>query len=341
MLVAGGCVLGAVEACTVPVFRYALDHWPPDAFRLEAPKEWMESDQASALKKLLSETQTEIEFVPTEKEGAVARLILSDQEKTVLWSGALDEKAPELFTSPARLQIANHLLAGESMVWVMVSSGDEEKDKAFEERFKARLEYLASVATIPIQDPTDPENNLGPGPELRVGLSFLKVSRDDAKEQMFIRALAGPDKELAESGKGFGAVVFGRGRILGVWPTEDLDDEGIDEVSLYLLQACSCTVKNLNPGWDLLFAFDWDAGLLAAQMELDKALADAPPSEIAKPVGAEILPEVVKIGADENVTENSRPRGMKSHAAVPLVVSGLVALAGVAVLGCAVVMKGN
>lgn len=82
--------------------------------------------------------------------------------------------------------------------------------------------------------------------------------------------LAGPETSLLEKKAPFGAVVFGRGRVLGAWPREDLGDEGIDEVSLFLLGACSCRVKFQNPGWDLALAVNWDEALLGAQMEADR-----------------------------------------------------------------------
>ena len=47
---------GLALACTVPVFRYALDHWPPDAYRLEAPVSWMNSDAGERFQKLIKES---------------------------------------------------------------------------------------------------------------------------------------------------------------------------------------------------------------------------------------------------------------------------------------------
>lgn len=342
-----GLAGGASSACTVPVFRYALDHWPGDPYQLEAPEGWMEGPAATDLRKLLDETRTEILLQPLRDVSGPARLLLP-REGTVVWSGELDDTAGDLFISPARRELASRILSGESMVWVMVTSGNQAVDEVLEERMTARLEYLQSVAAIPEQDPTDPDSKLGPGPELRVGLSFLKVAYDDPREQVFLRMLAGPRSELLEANtetgerEPFGGVVFGRGRVLGAWPSSSLDEEGLDEVSLFLLGACSCRVKFQNPGWDLALAVNWDEALQDAQMKADrnsteKSVALKGGENQPLPSQAEPSPEVVRIGGgqeDRGAAEDSERRQLRAHPAAGPLVGGLVALAGVLVLYC-------
>ena len=54
---------GLALACTVPVFRYALDHWPPDAYRLEAPVSWINSDAGERFRKLIKESGAQVEML--------------------------------------------------------------------------------------------------------------------------------------------------------------------------------------------------------------------------------------------------------------------------------------
>ncbi|MFP6881454.1 MAG: hypothetical protein VCA34_10915 [Roseibacillus sp.] len=324
---------GVADACTVPVFRYALDRWQSDAYRFEVPVGWMKSEQAAELRKLLAETATEVDVVELEGADSPARFLMPTEEETVTWSGRLDGDITALFTSPMREELANQLLAGESMVWVMVPCGDEAKDKPFEEQLTARLKYLDSVAAIPEQDPNDPESQLGPGPELRVGFAFLKLDQDDPKEQFFLRMLAGPGgAELLKSDEPFAGVVFGRGRVLGAWSAADLDDEGIDEVSLFLLGACSCRVKFQNPGWDLAMAVDWDARLLAAQMAADREFEEAP----AQPVVTEgnrsdpaNESEVVSFGEESADPDRSE---VKTGSIIVIVVGAMAVFGGLVAL---------
>ena len=53
------------------------------------------------------------------------------------------------------------------------------------------------------------------------------------------------------------------GAALGAWPAKGFGDDQIDEACLFLLGACSCQVKRMNPGWDLLLNVDWDGALQA------------------------------------------------------------------------------
>jgi len=343
-----GLAGGVSSACTVPVFRYALDHWPGDPYRLEAPEEWMTSEAATSLLELLEETRTEVRIQPLEDAGAPARLLLP-RKGSVVWSGTLDETAGNLFISPVRQELAQRILSGESMVWIMVTSGDEEADRILEERMTERLDYLQSVAAIPEQDPNDPDSKLGPGPELRVGFSFLKVAHDDPREQVFLRMLAGPESELLDenpdTGKRepFGGVVFGRGRVLGAWPSSSLDDEGLDEVSLFLLGACSCRVKVQNPGWDLALAVDWDEALQDAQMQADRnsseeAVGAKPGRNDGGTADAEPRVEVVRMDSEQDdiaLPSNPNAGFLKAHPAAGPLIGGLVALAGVLALCCA------
>jgi hypothetical protein len=196
-----------------------------------------------------------------------------------------------LTNSPARAEIVRRLLAGDSAVWVLVESGDRAADDAVARALDKRLRYLEQVAQLPVIDPNDPSSRLGPGPKLAVQFSVLRVSAnrarprpsssssnqeansitrtttrdedDTAIESPFLAMLAGPQSGLTASGEPWLAVVFGRGRVLGAWPAKGFGDEQIEEVCLFLLGACSCQVKNLNPGWDLLLRVDWDEELRA------------------------------------------------------------------------------
>ena len=196
---------GELRACTIPVFRYALDRWP----------------------------------------GKIGQ--------------SAEETEPRVFR-----EIADRILAGHSAVWIQVDSGNETEDKAAFERLTSRLKFLESVTELPEIDPNDPASQLGPGPELKLKYSTLRIQADDPAAI----ALAGPKAESLPPGEAWIAPVFGRGRVLGIWPASLMDEEGIDEVSFYLTGACSCQVKAQNPGWDLAINVDWQARLLDAESKI-------------------------------------------------------------------------
>jgi hypothetical protein len=53
--------------------------------------------------------------------------------------------------------------------------------------------------------------------------------------------------------------VFGRGRVLGSVFGKELNAGTIFEVAHFLCKECSCQLKELNPGMDLLIQADWPA----------------------------------------------------------------------------------
>jgi hypothetical protein len=253
------------------VFRFALDRWVADKFLLEVPGDWFDSAAGKAFEEELRASKINLELAASDLPDGKARLSYPQGAEFVLWEGALEPKAiKDMTKSPARDKLADLISSGESGVWVFVPGKDAEKTATFKKRLTERLAFLETVGEIPEQDLSDPDNHLAPGPELRVGFEVLEVKRDDPAEALFVKMLASPDgKELLESGEPFAAPVYGRGRVLGVWGADDLDDAGIDEVSLFLLGACSCRVKAQNPGWDLLMGVDWDEKLMAAAMAAD------------------------------------------------------------------------
>lgn len=297
-IAAGLLMLAAtVGACTVPVFRYALDRWRADDYELVAQEGWEEGEAGRALQVLRRDSDLNVQVAAPSEDRLVGQLRWP-RGRGVLWSGPLTTKilAP-LTSSPAREELAARILAGDSAVWVLVESGVDEKDEKFAARLEARLKYLQEVATLPPQDPNDPDSKLGPGPELKVGFSLLRVRCDDPQEWALVQMLAGPTGAgLLKGGEPFAAPVFARGRVLGAWEAEDLDAEGIDEVCLFLLGACSCQVKSLNPGWELLMGIDWDAGLMAAAMAAENG-----------PTSQEALPALIPVPAGEEESDGADP----------------------------------
>ncbi|MFT4688478.1 MAG: hypothetical protein ACKVHO_23700 [Verrucomicrobiia bacterium] len=270
-----------VSACTIPVFRYALDRWHPDPYALTVPKAWLSSAAGTNFLNLLDERSLNLRVVPEDEKERQNKLFLPGHNPLELWSGDAPPKdLTILLDSPARQELARRILAGASAVWVMVDSGNKKADDALAKSLNDRLTYLKSVAEIPPQDPFDPESQLGPGPELKVEFSLIRVLRSDPKEAAFIDMLAGARKaDVWLPDTPFAAPVFGRGRTLGAWTAADLDSEGIDEVCMYLLGACSCQVKQQNPGWDLMIDCDWDAGLMKSAMVAEAALLQEEPAE--------------------------------------------------------------
>ncbi len=299
------CATGAC-ACTIPVFRYALDRWEADSFQLVLPVSAAgETDLQDALRPLRANGAANLSIVTSKDEAQKETMLLGSREGNApVWTGDLDTKVlATLLDSPGRDALIGRILAGDSMIWVIVESGSR-LDAAEAERIEKRLKFLEQVASLPIQDPNDPDSQLGPGPPLRLKFSTLRLRMDDPAEKLLIRMLAGPAVEEV-GGESFAGVVFGRGRVLGAWPLKMLDDTTLEDACMFLVGRCSCRVKGQNPGWDLLLNVKWEKALTQAgeTAAVSTEVVEPPPTPAMK------TPEVVTISAAESGPTASEKRG--------------------------------
>lgn len=347
-----GAMLAAVSvwACSVPVFRYALEKWPPDTY------------QATVFHRgALSEAQQSLATDLT-RDGLAGRLHVNVSLQTVdlaqipepemleLWQQAGTETLPWLvvrypkaarlpdkvvsgplteatlkqaFDSPARKEITRRLGRGESAVWVLLEIGDPQRDNEAAQLAETRLAYLATVLKLPAIDPQDVASGLVSVPEggLKLAFSVLRVSRTDAAEATLVKILLGSESDLGGIKEPILFPVFGRGRALYAIAGKGINHETLDEAATFLIGKCSCQVKELNPGVDLLLAANWDK-LVKSQITTDQGLPTLPTL-------AEAAPETVTIsgGADKDSTSSTPPQ----PASDPLRVAGAFAVAGLIV----------
>lgn len=254
------------ECCTIPVFRFALDRWEADKFHLRLPAEVAQDTAVQdLLRPLRANGKANLDISTAqygELKSAVLRSSRADGRK--LWEGELHAASlSALLDSAARQHLLRQILAGDSVIWVIAESGSA-ADAAAVVRIEKRLRFLEQVASLPVQDPHDPDSRLGPGPPLRLRFSTLRLRLDDPAERLLLSMLAGPRKDFDPSQTSFAAAVFGRGRVLGAWPLSLLDDATLEDACMFLVGRCGCRLKNESPGWDILLNVDWEKALAAA-----------------------------------------------------------------------------
>ncbi|MDP6045218.1 MAG: hypothetical protein QGG25_06400 [Phycisphaerae bacterium] len=188
----------------------------------------------------------------------------------VVHSGPLDGKLiKSAIDSPVRKKVAKRLLSGDSAVWVLLESGDKAKDDAAAKTLETELARMNKELELPEQAPTpepDGYEEEGVEIELKVAFTVLRVSRSDPAEAMFIKMLLGSEEGLDEGKEPVAFPIFGRGRALAGFVGKEIEPENIEDACIFLIGRCSCQVKNLNPGTDMLFSVDWDAALAGQEM---------------------------------------------------------------------------
>lgn len=265
-------------ACSVPVFRYALEHWVADPYRVTLPH----GAKLDGRFKITTAATAKIEL----------RQPMSMNNDAVIWSADYSDANVKLLTdSPARQAIAERLSNGESAVWVLLESGDAAKDAAAAKFLDERLEYLAGVMELPKLDQQDIKNGLVsiPGDGLQLSFSTLKVKRDDPAESAFVSMLLASEEGLREFNEPIAFPIFGQGRVLYALVGKGIRVETVDRAAQFLIGSCSCQVKEQNPGVDLVMAVDWK------QMVKDQAMPGQKLPELSQI--ADLLPQTVKIEA--------------------------------------------
>lgn len=394
------CVLAAVlaaplrgEACSVPVFRYALERWPADLFYLivyhrgelsEADKKtvkWLEeaadsdtsianyqvmkvnldlaeaSSQPAASSRPAPASQPAATSGPatasrpaatsgpataeqTEKPEKPPKVLL-DLWKTqkaaklpwvvaifprtyrrpeirVAWVGPLNvQSAKNIVDSPARRQVARRIIAGETAVWVLLESGKKKADDKAYNELKKHLDMLQKTLRLPAQPPPYPgQEDLSK--KLRIAFSIVRVSRKDPAERAFVQMLMRTEddleKEYASATITF--PIFGQGRALFALVDEGITEDNVAEACEFLTGACSCQVKQLNPGTDMLMAVDWQAALG------DDTITEVELPPLPTPVAVAVAS---RPAAPTTQSAESRPAGVAGSGSPP---PGLEAKAG-------------
>jgi hypothetical protein len=320
-------------ACSVPVFRYALEHWAADGYQVEIAHRGPLSEGDRALvAKLKGSSFTNIavkEVQSTESSPrVVVKLPASIPAAREVWSAPLNAATVDaVLDSPMRQEIATKLGDGDSGVWVMLESGDKAKDDATAKVLAEELENLASTLALPQLDDQDIKNGLVSVPDegLRLSFEVLRLSRDNAAEQLLVHTLLATEPDLKDlRGEPMVFPVFGRGRVLYALVGRGINANNLATAAKFLIGSCSCQIKEQNPGMDLLMTADWKT-LLKTDKLLDEHLPTLEEIKNMKPILVPI-PERPAAKVEANATAS----GLQG---VPVItIAGVLGLLVVAVL---------
>jgi hypothetical protein len=290
-------------ACNVPVFRYALERWPasPYVAVIIADKP-LTSDEKQAMEMLekasdgssgnlnllirhwtterLSES-TLANHIPDPVKGNGAQIHLlfpvAMDELDPIWSGSLtEENVKKIIGSPARQELVKKILEGNSGVYILLESGNRTKDEEAANSLNAYLTSLSSELGLPRgvvefdgsvtgdgMAGDDPINQLRSGIPFKIAFSLLRLPVKGADEILYsvLKRLT-KTKNLANN-EPMAFAVYGRGRALQPIVGEEITLDMVGQISAFLVGACSCQVKDLNPGTDLLLNHDWDRSVFS------------------------------------------------------------------------------
>ena len=187
----------------------------------------------------------------------------------------------EMIDSPVRTRIGELLEEGCAAVIMFLPGSDEAENERAEKAGReviARagageipieagfLEASFSQSVPPSEASGDPppegvpseEERLAAANRLKVG--FVKVTRSDAAEQWLVRSLMAMEPDLGElTEHPMIFFAYGRGRAMPPYVGKGINPDNLAAEIQFLGSACSCVVKEQNPGVDLLMHWDWEA----------------------------------------------------------------------------------
>ena len=261
-----------MSACDVPVFKYALNMWPPDAYEIVVVHR--DGDGAARLLEQLRKSDGDFVNIAVreaepdvvkEKYGVLLEKGRSDASpwlivrypvrmdtRRLVWAGpASADEISAWLDSPMRRKIMRLLLDGSVGVWVFLESGDNAKDATAYACLKNELSRLERVMRIP--------DDLGA--ERNVTFKILRLSRHDQAEKALSLMLTGSEPDLKTlHAEPMVFPVYGRGLVLYALVGGGINAVTITETAEFLAGECSCEIKSQNPGLELLMTADWEGG---------------------------------------------------------------------------------
>ncbi|NOY80070.1 MAG: hypothetical protein GXP31_03595 [Kiritimatiellaeota bacterium] len=265
--------VAAAWACDTPVYQYARMNWESDAYDVVVFHRGPLDAESAALTAQLKKAAEQVNFVlhlvdlDKQKEAffndlyaktgvkSLPALALLYPPKTLkdrlIWSGPLAAgNVAKLLDSPARRSVFRELDPGQTAaVWVF-QPGPNAKERAATEK---RLRQLLKDVSKEVRDVFGGQDDQEP-PSFKI----VVVERDAAVEDVFRSMLTHIEPDLKDyTDKSMVVPVFGRGRALFALVGDGINRDTITQTVGFLLGACSCEVKAMNPGVDLLLRGRW------------------------------------------------------------------------------------
>lgn len=274
-------VVPQAHACTIPVFRYALERWELSAYEIvvfaKGPigldmKRWLRKLEAGPP---VANVRVEIFDVADKLPKAyqaiwnqfgkgqslpwvAVRHLDAEADTPLAYSGPVDEaRLKAVIDSPLRQKLVHHLKKGVTAAFLVLESGDAAADTQAVAMLAKELARLEKAITLPEQSAEGPQ--LKTALPLKVSFAIERLRRDDVAEHGFLQTIFSTEDGLAKAKGPIVLPIFGRGRLLCSLYGKDLEPDQIATVVRFLCGECSCQVKELNPGVDLLIAADWPA----------------------------------------------------------------------------------
>lgn len=256
--------LAPLAACDVPVYEYALLHWPRQDYTVYYLHDGTEATADAEVNGLLrnvaagKEGQANLRFTALDASLGLAdltpeardvlgnnaeatrprHLVVSPKGRTIFSGRLTVADVRDLLTSPKTTALADMLSRGAPGVVLVLTDSDEAQNRAALETVQSAL-------------------NAAKDAKARSGL--LEVLRQDPQERWLVRQLLTVEADL-EAIRGpmvFGA--FGRCHVTEPYLGKGINRANLTALAEFMNGPCTCEIKAANMGLDLISDRDWEA----------------------------------------------------------------------------------
>jgi hypothetical protein len=287
MLVVG--VLAQVTpllACTTPVYRYATYRWMREPYGLfylydkkipeDVKKFHEELDELSRTDPEWTNLEvievdvskdTELRSLPPnirkewkEKSPPTPTYLLISPMWGWVYQGDISkDDIPGLIASPKNKELIKAMDGKTTGVLVLLTSKDKTATDKAEKEAKKLVDAINSGKLRLGEEAYLPEPKEGEKvPPPSHTFKFMKIDRFDDQEKWFVKTLLAIEPDLPTLKHPMLFPVYGRGRALPPYVGRGITYDNLIDVGFWLTGPCSCTVKDQNPGVDLLTRHDWE-----------------------------------------------------------------------------------
>jgi hypothetical protein len=287
----------AVWACDTPVYRYAMYNWSPAPYQVfylhagqppgadrEVNQELSRKERSAAVANVAfysidATGKDEFGQLPAPIQaawknrpaGAAAVHVVVNPREAVLFAGRLDKaNLAALCDSPSRTRIGELLQQGHAAVLLVLECPDKQRTRAAQQAVRDAIAEVNAgrVGTAPPGNSPDVEvpraapagNADSPAPRAPLKIASLTVSRADPAEAWLVRAILTVESDLGKyPDQPMVFAVYGRGQVLPPLVGKGITVDNLLDCVAFLGGACSCQVKDENPGVELPMRWDWQA----------------------------------------------------------------------------------
>ena len=333
VLVCGVSWLTMLQACDTPVYRYAMYRWNPAPYEIYYFHNKPLSDETEAFHEHIRQVAKlhqdqpvlNATLIPVDlsKDPQLKQILpdikqlwtkhqkqlspgylVTNPRGSVVVIGTLAEKQLKAMTdSPRRRQLLTQLGQGKATVLILLSGKDASATKVAEKEVRSLVEAVNSgkvdLYRVPGAAATDEGKPADTPAKPAHTIGLLTLDRNDPAETWLIHSLLAIEDDLKDLPEPMVFAVYGRARALPPYIGKGINRDNLLQCIEFVTGACSCTVKEQNPGIDLLVQSNWEA--MAAKV------ADLFGSEEGNETqfgGDEFFPELI-IGAGSKTTDTT------------------------------------